>query len=57
LREGEELRVVVDRQIVCIFPRETWLRLLMDVEAGVVEDPSGEREEVFVALGPPLPGV
>ncbi|CAN5740633.1 hypothetical protein BH18ACT11_BH18ACT11_20970 [soil metagenome] len=59
LKEGDELRTVVDRQIVGVFPRETWLRLLRDVgfEAEVVEDPSGEgeREEVFVAHKPQLP--
>ena len=52
LREGNELRTVVDRQIVGVFPRATWLRLLEEVgfEAGIVEDPStgGERSEVFV---------
>ncbi|MBA2713961.1 MAG: class I SAM-dependent methyltransferase [Rubrobacteraceae bacterium] len=60
LREGDGLRVVVDRQILGVFPRETWLRLLREVgfEAEVVEDPSGEgeREEVFVAHKPSLPG-
>jgi SAM-dependent methyltransferase len=59
LKEGEELRVVADRQIVGVFPRETWLRLLGEVgfEAEVVDDPSGEgeREEVFVAYKPRLP--
>ncbi|HET7270454.1 MAG TPA: class I SAM-dependent methyltransferase [Rubrobacter sp.] len=52
LREGDELRTVVDRQIVGVFPRATWLRLLENVgfEAKVVEDPStgDERGEVFV---------
>ena len=60
LKEGDELRVVADRQIVGVFPRETWLRLLGEVgfEAEVVDDPSGEgeREEVFVAHRPLLPG-
>jgi SAM-dependent methyltransferase len=59
LKEGDELRVVADRQIVGVFPRETWLRLLGEVgfEAEVVDDPSGEgeREEVFVAHKPRLP--
>jgi len=61
LKEGDELRVVADRQIVGVFPRETWLRLLGEVgfEAEVVDDPSGEgeREEVFVANKPRLPTV
>lgn len=52
LKEGDELRTVVDRQIVGIFPRATWLRLLKEAgfEAGTVEDPStgGERSEVFL---------
>ena len=60
LKEGDELRTVVDRQIVGDFPHETWLWLLRDVgfEAEAVEDPSGEgeREEVFVAHKPSLPG-
>ena len=60
LKEGDGLRAVVDRQILGVFLRETWLRLLRDVgfEAEVVEDPSGEgeREEVFVAHRPSLPG-
>src|ERR671921_1308528 len=51
LKEGEELRVVVDRQVVGVFPRATWLQLLRDVgfEARVIEDPStdGERSEIF----------
>jgi len=59
LKEGEELRVVVDRQIEGVFPRATWLRLLEEVgfEAEVVEDPSteGERDEVFVGHKPSLP--
>lgn len=57
LREGEELRTVVDRQVVGVFPRATWLRLMG--EAGLVgarslPDPSGggERLEVFVARAP-----
>ncbi len=53
LREKDDLRTVVDRQIVGVFPRATWLRLLEDVgfEAKTVEDPSsgGERGDVFVA--------
>jgi len=56
LKEGDELRTVVDRQIVGVFPRATWLRLLQDVgfEARAVEDPStgGERSEVFLAHKP-----
>jgi hypothetical protein len=56
LKEGDELRAVVDRQIVGVFPCATWLRLLEDVgfEAEVVEDPStdGERVEVFVGHKP-----
>lgn len=60
LKEGDGLRVVVDRQILGVFPRESWLRLLREVgfEAEAVEDPSGEgeREEVFVAHKPSLPG-
>jgi ubiquinone/menaquinone biosynthesis C-methylase UbiE len=52
LEEDEELRTVVDRQIVGVFPHATWLRLLEDVgfKVEVVEDPStgGERSEVFV---------
>jgi trans-aconitate methyltransferase len=51
LKEGDELRTVVDRQITGVFPRATWLRLLENVgfEAKVVEDPSigDERTEVF----------
>jgi SAM-dependent methyltransferase len=56
LKEGDELRTVVDRQIVGVFPRATWLRLLKDVgfEARSIEDPStgGERGEVFLAHRP-----
>ena len=56
LKEGDELRAVVDRQVVGIFPRATWLGLLEDVgfEPEVVEDPStgGERVEVFVGHRP-----
>lgn len=56
LKEGEELRTVVDRQIVGVFPRATWLQLLAEAgfEAGTVEDPStgGERSEVFVGHKP-----
>ncbi len=57
LKEGDELRTVVDRQVVGVFPRATWLRLLRDVgfEAETVEDPSteGERTEIFLARKPP----
>jgi SAM-dependent methyltransferase len=56
LKEGDELRTVVDRQVVGVFPRATWLRLLKDVgfEAETVEDPSagGERSEVFIGHRP-----
>src|SRR5215203_4746618 len=56
LKEGDELRTVVDRQVVGVFLRATWLRLLEDVgfEPEVVEDPStgGERVEVFVGHKP-----
>ena len=56
LKEGDELRTVVDRQIVGVFARATWLRLLKDVgfEARSIEDPStgGERGEVFLAHRP-----
>jgi SAM-dependent methyltransferase len=56
LKECDELRAVVDRQVVGVFPRATWLRLLEDVgfEPEVVEDPStgGERVEVFVGHKP-----
>jgi SAM-dependent methyltransferase len=56
LKEGDELRTVVDRQVVGVFPRATWLRLLKDVgfEAEAVEDPStgGERSEVFIGRKP-----
>lgn len=56
LRDGDELRTVVDRQVVGVFPRATWLRLLEEVgfEARTVEDPSteGERAEVFVGRRP-----
>src|SRR5215212_2759847 len=58
LKEGDELRTVVDRQVVGVFLRATWLRLLEDVgfEAEVVEDPStDERVEVFVGHKPPPP--
>jgi hypothetical protein len=59
LKEGGELRTVVDRQVVGVFPRATWLRLLEDVgfEARAVEDPSsgGERSEVFVGRRPRRP--
>lgn len=52
LKEKDELRTVVDRQTVGVFPRDTWLWLLEDVgfEPRVVEDPStdGERIEVFL---------
>jgi SAM-dependent methyltransferase len=56
LKEGDELRTVVDRQVVGVFPRATWLRLLKDVgfEAEAVEDSStgGERSEVFIGHKP-----
>ncbi len=56
LKENDEIRTVVDRQIVGVFPRATWLRLLEDVGFGVevVEDPStdGERSEVFLGYKP-----
>jgi SAM-dependent methyltransferase len=56
LKEGDELRAIVDRQLVGVFPRATWLRLLEDVgfEARAVEDPStgGERSEVFLGHKP-----
>ncbi len=56
LKEGDELRTVVDRQVVGVFPRATWLRLLKGVgfEAEAVEDPStgGERSEVFIGHKP-----
>lgn len=56
LKEGDELRTVVDRQVVGVFPRATWLRLLEDTgfEPEVVEDPStdGERIEIFVGRKP-----
>jgi SAM-dependent methyltransferase len=59
LKEGGELRTIVDRQVVGVFPRATWLRLLEDVgfEARAVEDPSGggERSEVFVGRRPRRP--
>jgi SAM-dependent methyltransferase len=59
LKEGDRLRTVVDRQIVGVFPRATWLGLMREVgfEPEVVEDPSGdgERLEVFVAHKPSLP--
>lgn len=56
LKENDALRTVVDRQVVGVFPRATWLQLLRDVgfEASVVEDPStdGERTEVFLGHKP-----
>jgi len=56
LKEGDELRAVVDRQINGLFPRATWLRLLEEAgfEAEIVEDPStgGERSEVFLGRRP-----
>lgn len=56
LREGDELRTVVDRHVVGLFPRATWLRLLTEAgfEAVVVEDTStdGERAEVFLGRRP-----
>jgi SAM-dependent methyltransferase len=59
LKENNELRTVVDRQVVGVFPRATWLRLLKDVgfEAKAVEDPStdDERSEVFLGHKPRQP--
>ena len=59
LKEGVELRTVVDRQIIGVFPRATWLRLLEDVgfEAEVAEDHSSddERTEIFVGHRPSQP--
>src|SRR5215212_4305483 len=56
LKENDEISTVVDRQVVGLFPRATWLRLLEDVgfEAEVVEDPStdGDRSEVFLGHKP-----
>ena len=56
LKENDALHTVVDRQVVGVFPRATWLQLLRDVgfEARVVEDPSteGERTEVFLGHKP-----
>ena len=56
LKENGEIRTVVDRQIVGVFPRATWLGLLEDVgfEAEIVEDLStdGERSEVFLGHKP-----
>lgn len=55
LKDGDELRTVVDRQVVGVFPRASWLRLLEDVgfEAGIVEDTSGGgREEIFACRRP-----
>lgn len=58
LKEGDDLRTVVDRQVVGVFPRATWLRLLEEVgfEAGIVKDPStgGERAEVFLGRKRPV---
>ncbi len=59
LKEGDELRTVVDRQTVGVFPRATWPRLLKDAgfEPRIVEDPStdGEHIEVFVGHKPSQP--
>jgi hypothetical protein len=56
LKENDALRTVVDRQVVGVFPRATWLQLLRDVgfEARVVEDPStdGERSDIFLGHKP-----
>jgi SAM-dependent methyltransferase len=56
LKENDALRTVVDRQVVGVFPRATWLHLLRDVgfEARVVEDPStdGERSDIFLGHKP-----
>lgn len=53
LKEGDELRTVVDRHVVGVFSRATWVRLLEDVgfEAKVVEDLSTEAERSEVFLG------
>jgi SAM-dependent methyltransferase len=59
LKEGDELRTIVDRQVVGVFPRATWLRFLEDVslEAKAIEDPStdGECGEVFLCHKPRRP--
>ena len=56
LREGDDLRTVLDRQTVGLFPRATWLHLLREVgfDPEVVEDPSGEGErlELFACRKP-----
>ena len=56
LKEGDELRTVVDRHVVGVFPCATWVRLLQDVgfEAKVVEDLStgAERSKVFLGHKP-----
>jgi len=56
LREGDDLRTVLDRQTIGLFPRATWLRLLREVgfDPEVVEDPSGESErlELFACRKP-----
>src|SRR5918994_664655 len=53
LKEGDELRTVVDRHVVGVFPCATWVRLLKDVgfEVKVVEDRSTESERSEVFLG------
>lgn len=53
LKEGDELRTVVDRHVVGVFPRATWVRLLEEVgfEVKVVEDLSTEAERSEVFLG------
>ncbi len=53
LKENDALRTVVDRQVVGVFPRATWLQLLRDVgfEARVVEAPSTDGERTEVCLG------
>src|SRR5215207_355078 len=53
LKEGDELRTVVDRHVVGVFPRATWVRLLEEVgfEVKVVEDLSTESERSEVFLG------
>jgi SAM-dependent methyltransferase len=53
LKEGDNLRTVVDRHVVGIFPRATWVRLLEEVgfEVKVVEDLSTEAERSEVFLG------
>ena len=53
LKEGDELRTVLDRHVVGVFPRATWVGLLEEVgfEVKVVEDLSTESERSEVFLG------